>query len=61
MNYAYDGEVFKINLVDDGTLDTVVRVNDREFRFIEDERNTDGSLSENTIVDAIEAYLEVNG
>lgn len=58
MKYTYENKVFNLNVVDDGTLDTVIMVNGNEYRFDSDGRNTDGSIPETMFVDAIEAYLE---
>jgi hypothetical protein len=58
MKYTYDNEVFEIGVSDDGTLDTLVIVNGKEYRFTENERSPDGSLTEDTITQAIEAYLD---
>lgn len=47
MRVVKEGKVFEIDLVDDGTLDTVIAVNGKEYRFSGDavEREEDGSIT----------------
>lgn len=60
MKYNYDGIDYKIEIVDDGTLDTVLRVESiHEVRFDSEYARTEtGGIVEQAITDAIEDYLE---
>ena len=53
MNLNYAGEEFEVHLLDDGTLDTVIEINDIEHRFSTEFaarwRDSDGVMSEEGI------------
>ena len=59
MKVRYDNKEYDVTLLDDGTLDTVLSVNSREYRFdSEYARTADGDITDDAINDAIEAYLD---
>ena len=59
-----NNEKYKIELIDDGTLDTVISINDKEFRFsseyAEAYRNEEGYMTEEGLRELAEEaiYLE---
>jgi len=59
MRVKYDEKDYDVQLLDDGTLDTVLSVNGKEYRFdSEYARTDDGQIRDDVVYDAIEAYLD---
>lgn len=64
MRIKTEGKEYDVYLVDDGTMDTVIKVEDREYRydmeFAADFRKQDGSFSNKGFrelaLDAIDSY-----
>lgn len=53
------GQEYDCQLLDDGTMDTVVSCNGKEYRFGEVEREEDGSLSEEMLNSLFEEAIEM--
>lgn len=51
------GRVFNVNLVDDGTLDTVIEINGEEHRFVV-ERHRDGSLDDAQLTELADVVID---
>ena len=60
MKLKYDGETFEVWLIDDGTLDTVIEVNDIEHRFSDTSylRDETGALSEKGLIELAKEVIE---
>ncbi len=59
MKILYDNTNYDVYLEDDGTLDTIISVNGKWFRFNgEDGRDNDGEINDYVMYQAIEAYLD---
>ena len=60
MKLKYDGETFEVWLIDDGTLDTVIEVNDIEHRFSDTSylRDKNGVLSEKGLIELAKEAIE---
>jgi len=64
MRYLVDGKHYEASLIDDGTLDTVIRINEREFRFSSEyvTRRVNGAIPpaelDRLINEAIDEYIE---
>ena len=58
MKIKYDDKFYRVRLIDDGTLDTVLNVEGKDFHFdSEFARNDDGSINDEAIFQAIETYI----
>ncbi|MAE85940.1 MAG: hypothetical protein CMB80_24600 [Flammeovirgaceae bacterium] len=60
MEFEYDGEIFEVWLIDDGTLDTVIEVNDIEHRFSDTSywRDKNGELSKKGLIELAKEVIE---
>ncbi len=59
MKYTYDGIIYDVQLIDEGTLDTVFSVNGVRYGYdSEFIRNEQGRITDDSISTVIEDYLE---
>ena len=51
MNIKVDNQEYQCYLGDDGSLDTIIEIDGIQHRFMEVDREEDGSITENTFID----------
>ena len=60
MNIKVDNQEYKCYLGDDGSLDTIIEIDGIQHRFMEVDREEDGSITEETFINLCQDTIETD-
>jgi len=60
MNIKVDNQEYQCYLGDDGSLDTIIEIDGIQHRFMEVDREEDGSITEETFINLCQDTIETD-